>query len=185
MKKRVVSLVSGIMVLAMAMAYAESEAINPAKVTTPRIVVYGTTYDNTFSGNVNIAGTLTTTGTLTSAGTLAASGAATVGTTLNVTGASTLAGGATVKGRAAVMAPSTTYYMLESGTTAGTLGATITQAFTTVFSSVPSVQWRYSGAATQDVGGTAILLPTVTTASVVWASVQTSVVWTAVGLKAN
>jgi len=173
MKKRVVSLVSGIMVLAMAMAYAESEAINPAKVTTPRIVVYGTTYDNTFSGNVNIAGTL------------AASGAATVGTTLNVTGASTLAGGATVKGRAAVMAPSTTYYMLESGTTAGTLGATITQAFTTVFSSVPSVQWRYSGAATQDVGGTAILLPTVTTASVVWASVQTSVVWTAVGLKAN
>jgi hypothetical protein len=65
---------------------AEEPAINPSRITTPQIVVYGTTLTSTFAGPVTIAGTFTTTGTLASSGALTVAGDATFnGTTATVT----------------------------------------------------------------------------------------------------
>ena len=59
MKKSMIAAVAGIVFVGlMAQCFAESEAINPAKVSTPQIVVYGTSSASTFAGDVTISGTL-------------------------------------------------------------------------------------------------------------------------------
>lgn len=60
MKSSRMSVAVGIVALIAAIAYnvlAEEPAINPARITTPQIVVYGTANDSTFAGGVTIAGT--------------------------------------------------------------------------------------------------------------------------------
>lgn len=124
MKSSRMSVAVGIVALIAAIAYnvlAEEPAINPAKVTTPQIVVYGTTYDNTIAGNLNIAGTLTTTGTVTSAALLKSYGYA-VG----------------------VGASASLVYMTQVGTNAADGGTIQTNAFSPVFIATPTVIYRFS-----------------------------------------
>lgn len=87
MKVRMIGIVCLLVTVCSAMVcMAEEPAINPARITTPQIVVYGTTLTSTFAGPVTIAGTFTTTGTLASSGALTVAGNATFnGTTATVT----------------------------------------------------------------------------------------------------
>lgn len=124
MKSSRMSVAVGIVALIAAIAYnvlAEEPAINPAKVTTPQIAVYGTTYDNTIAGNLNIAGTLTTTGTVTSAALLKC------------------------YGYAVDVGPSASQvYMTQVGTNNCAGGTIQTNTFSPVYIATPTVIYKFS-----------------------------------------
>lgn len=62
MKKVMIGAVMCLLVVGAVMVYAESEPINPSRITTPQIVVYGTTSASTFAGAITVAGAITQTG---------------------------------------------------------------------------------------------------------------------------
>lgn len=163
----------GIVALISSIVYnvvAEEPAINPARITTPQIVVYGTSSDSTFAGGVTIAGT-------------AGLGAVTASSVSS-------SGKVTSYARATATAPSTSGYMIEYGTTVSTNlveSATrlYTQAFTTAFSAAPVVIASYvTNASGLPFTGCVIQAVSPGTNFVI-SLAHTTVNWIAVGPKTN
>lgn len=78
MKVRMIGIVCLLATVCSAMVcMAEEPAINPARITTPQIVVYGTNSASTFAGAVTVAGTFTASGNQIITGTVTVTGVAT------------------------------------------------------------------------------------------------------------